>query len=110
LDVIPAQAGIQFWKRHETAVCLHIGEQTKCRSLYRRDERFDKTRGSIRTILLMVLRKNMAFMNLVYFEQHENMVSAITREKQIKKWNRDWKLKLIEAQNPEWQNLYEALL
>jgi putative endonuclease len=47
---------------------------------------------------------------LVYFEFHDDMVSAITREKQIKKWNRDWKLRLIEEQNPDWKDLYEGLL
>jgi len=47
---------------------------------------------------------------LVYFEQHEEMESAITREKQIKKWNRAWKIRLIEEQNPDWKDLYETLL
>ena len=46
---------------------------------------------------------------LVYFEPCEDMVSAIAREKQIKKWNRQWKLRLIEEQNPEWRDLYEGL-
>ena len=48
--------------------------------------------------------------SLVYFEQHETMDNAITREKQIKKWNRKWKLELIEASNPEWQDLYVTLI
>ena len=47
---------------------------------------------------------------LVYFEQHEDMVSAITREKQIKKWNRAWKIRIIEKQNPKWNDLYDTLL
>ena len=47
---------------------------------------------------------------LVYFEQHEDMISAITREKRIKKWNRAWKIRLIEQQNPEWNDLYDSLL
>ena len=47
---------------------------------------------------------------LVFFEQHEDMIAAITREKQIKKWNRSWKLRLIEERNPEWRDLYENLL
>ena len=46
---------------------------------------------------------------LVYVEQHENMQSAIQREKQMKKWNRQWKLQLIEAQNPNWRDLYEDI-
>jgi len=42
---------------------------------------------------------------LVYYELHEDMISAITREKQIKKWNRAWKLELIEEQNQRWLDL-----
>jgi len=42
---------------------------------------------------------------LVYFEMHDDMRSAITREKQLKKWNRAWKLELIERHNPEWKDL-----
>lgn len=44
---------------------------------------------------------------LVWFEPHPTMHSAITREKRIKKWNRAWKLELIEAENPEWRDLAE---
>jgi putative endonuclease len=47
---------------------------------------------------------------LVWHEVHETMESAITREKQLKKWNRQWKLRLIEENNPEWQDLYETLV
>ena len=46
---------------------------------------------------------------LVYFESTNDVRVAITREKQIKKWLRKWKIKLIEAQNPEWKDLYEEL-
>ncbi len=44
---------------------------------------------------------------LVWFEQHGSMASAISREKQIKAWRREWKLALIEADNPEWRDLAE---
>lgn len=47
---------------------------------------------------------------LVWYEVHENMESAISREKALKKWNRIWKLRLIEQFNPEWQDLYEQLI
>jgi putative endonuclease len=47
---------------------------------------------------------------LVYYELHEDMVSAITREKQMKKWNRAWKLKLIEGQNPNWTDLWTGIV
>ena len=44
---------------------------------------------------------------LVWFEMHEDMHQAITREKRIKNWPRDWKLQLIEAGNPTWRDLAE---
>jgi putative endonuclease len=47
---------------------------------------------------------------LVYYELHDNMVSAITREKQLKKWNRAWKLELIEQGNPDWKDLWQAIV
>lgn len=43
--------------------------------------------------------------NLVYFEEFENGENAFIREKQFKKWKRDWKLKLIEEMNPSWSDL-----
>jgi putative endonuclease len=47
---------------------------------------------------------------LVYFELCEDMMSAIRREKQMKKWNRAWKLELIEKQNPAWRDLWEGIV
>ena len=47
---------------------------------------------------------------LVYFEQYSDMLSAITREKQMKKWGRQQKLHLIEANNPQWKDLYPDLI
>ena len=46
---------------------------------------------------------------LVWFERHDDIESAILREKAIKKWQRAWKLALIEETNPNWQDLYETL-
>jgi putative endonuclease len=46
---------------------------------------------------------------LVWFEPHEGAESAITREKQIKKWNRMWKVREIELMNPEWRDLYDDI-
>jgi len=48
--------------------------------------------------------------SLVYFEMHNDMISAITREKQLKKWNRQWKIELIEEQNPVWKDLYPSII
>jgi putative endonuclease len=47
---------------------------------------------------------------LVYAEEFQDINDAIHREKCIKKWNRAWKLKLIEEQNPDWRDLYEGML
>jgi len=47
---------------------------------------------------------------LVWYELHETMEDAIAREKAIKKWNRSWKLELIEKKNPEWRDLYEQIV
>jgi len=43
---------------------------------------------------------------LVYYEMHEDITAAIEREKQLKRWNRAWKLTLIEKYNPRWIDLY----
>ena len=47
---------------------------------------------------------------LVYYEIHEDIYEAITREKRIKRWHRDWKINLIESINPQWIDLYPELL
>ncbi len=47
---------------------------------------------------------------LVWYEVHESMESAILRERRIKKWNRDWKIELIEKGNPEWSDLYGEIV
>ena len=46
---------------------------------------------------------------LVWFECYDDPLTAIAREKELKKWRRDWKINLIQATNPEWVDLYEAL-
>jgi len=48
--------------------------------------------------------------DLVWYEMHETMDTAIQREKAIKSWNRDWKVKRIEAMNPHWRDLYPEIL
>ena len=51
-----------------------------------------------------------AIKQLVYYEQHASMADAILREKQLKKWNRAWKLRLIEAHNPSWRDLWDEII
>lgn len=46
---------------------------------------------------------------LVFFEKYESKVEALERERQMKKWNRDWKIKIIEKSNSNWTDLYDTL-
>lgn len=48
--------------------------------------------------------------HLVWYELHENIESAIQREKGLKEWKRVWRLKLIERTNPDWQDLYHTVI
>lgn len=48
--------------------------------------------------------------HLVWFELHDNMKSAIEREKSLKEWKRSWKLTLIESSNPNWHDLYDTIV
>jgi putative endonuclease len=47
---------------------------------------------------------------LVYFELYDDMTLAIQREKQLKKWNRSWKLRMIELKNPDWHDLWPEIV
>jgi putative endonuclease len=53
--------------------------------------------------------KTYAIKMLIWFEQHASRESAFQRERQMKKWNRLWKLREIERSNPEWRDLYEEI-
>ncbi len=46
---------------------------------------------------------------LVWLEPHDDVEAAIVREKELKKWRRDWKIRLIEESNPNWHDLYEGI-
>jgi putative endonuclease len=53
--------------------------------------------------------KKYSVKHLVHYEQADDIAVAIAREKQLKAWNRIWKLRLIEENNPEWRDLYEDI-
>ena len=53
--------------------------------------------------------KRYGITNLVYYEIFDDPENAILREKQMKKWKREWKTELIEETNPEWNDLYEKI-
>ncbi|MCG8507389.1 MAG: GIY-YIG nuclease family protein [Sphingomonadales bacterium] len=46
---------------------------------------------------------------LVYYEAYDDISEAILREKRLKKWNRSWKIELIEGDNPQWRDLYDQI-
>ena len=54
--------------------------------------------------------KKYAVHRLVWYEVADIASAAITREKQLKKWNRAWKIRLIEAMNPDWKDLYDEIV
>jgi putative endonuclease len=106
--VIPAQAGIQEYmnqyyvyilasKKNGT---LYIGMTS---DLVKRcyEHRQDMVEGFTRKYQVHTL---------VYYESHNDVNEAITREKQIKKWNRIWKIRLIEEKNPQWRDFYADIL
>ncbi len=63
-----------------------------------------------RNSLLRGFTKQYGLKQLVYFEQHDDIRAAIQREKTIKHWPRAWKVRLIHASNPDWQDLFETLV
>jgi putative endonuclease len=54
--------------------------------------------------------KKYAVYRLVYYEVFGEPAAAITREKRLKKWNRAWKLRLIESRNPDWRDLQDEIM
>jgi len=63
-----------------------------------------------RTKVVPGFTKKYGVTKLVYFEIFDDALSAIEREKALKKWRRDWKIRLIEENNPAWADLYEGLV
>ena len=62
-----------------------------------------------KNIMVECFTKRYGVHRLVYYEVAKDAETALTRERQIKKWNRAWKLRLIEEHNPEWEDLYSSL-
>ena len=95
----------------ESCPAVYIMASNKNGTLY-----IGVTRDLIRRVwehkrdLLESFTKKYGVHRLVYYELHADMLSAITREKQLKKWNRAWKLELIEEKNPEWRDLWDEIV
>ena len=65
--------------------------------------------GEHRLKLAEGFTKKYEIAKLVYFEQFDDIENAVKREKRLKKWNRAWKIRLIEEQNPNWDDLYAGI-
>ncbi len=110
LLVIPAQAGIQHSEKHMKQPTVYLLASQRNGTLY-----VGVTSDLIKRIWQHRNHVVEGFTDkyhvelLVWFEQHESMASAIGREKAIKKWNRAWKLNLIEKTNPGWQDLWPVI-
>jgi putative endonuclease len=104
--VIPAQAGIQKTEQYHVYILaskrngtLYIGVTNNL------SKRVHQHKNNI----VEGFTKTYKVHDLVYYETYENIKDAITREKRMKKWKRNWKLKLIEKFNPNWENLFNTL-
>ena len=108
--VIPAKAGIQENTLNKKQPAVYILASRRNGTLYTGvTTSLVKRVWEHRNDIIEGFTKKYRVHLLVYYELHDDIISAITREKQIKKWNRAWKLELIEKQNPDWRDLWEEL-
>ena len=109
-NVIPAKAGIQRDSGLAKHFFIYIMASRRNGTLY-----IGVTSNLVQRVwqhkqgLVEGFTRKYGVKMLVYFEPHETAESAITREKQLKKWERAWKIKLIEQSNPEWRDLYSTI-
>jgi len=105
--VIPAQAGIQ---KSMKSYFVYILANKRNGTLY-----IGVTNDLVRRVyehkqgMVEGFTKKYSVKQLVFFEETNDVESAITREKRLKKWNRRWKIELIEKQNPDWKDLYNEI-
>jgi putative endonuclease len=78
-------------------------------AVYRSDERLGPTVYEHREGLVEGFTAQYKVTRLVYYEQFDDAENAIRREKRLKKWNRAWKVRLIEQTNPDWLDLYPSI-
>ena len=109
-NVIPAKAGIQKGPDLAKHFCIYIMASRRNGTLY-----IGVTSNLVQRVwhhkqgMIEGFTRKYGAKMLVYFEPHETAESAITREKQLKKWERAWKIRLIEQNNPEWRDLYSTI-
>jgi predicted GIY-YIG superfamily endonuclease len=79
-------------------------------SVHRRNQFASKTAGAAPKWRRLFVREANGVFRLVYVESYERAEEAIAREKQLKRWKRDWKIELIERDNFEWQDLSHLIV
>ena len=107
--VIPAKAGIRQRSMNEKKFYVYILAKERDSTFYvgvtsdllKRisEHKMEVTDG---------FTKKYDIKKLVYYEVYDDAENAIRREKRLKKWNRPWKMRVIEEMNPEWKNLFET--
>ena len=108
-DVIPVATGIQCTMHKQPAVYILASKRNG--TLYIGvTSNLQKRAWEHKNDFAQGFTKRYGVQRLVYFELCEDMMSAIRREKQMKKWNQAWKLELIEKQNPAWRDLWEKIV
>jgi len=106
--VIPAEAGIQEAKMKQYYVYILCSERNG--TLYTGiTSDLLKRVYEHKNNLVEGFTQKYCIHRLVWYETHRSPENAILREKQIKAWKRQWKLRLIEENNPEWNDLYEII-
>jgi putative endonuclease len=88
---------------------LSPGEQEVRHALSRRDQQYRATRIRTPNKAVRGFTARYGVDKLVWFEIYDDAITAIVREKELKKWRREWKIRLIEEQNPEWSDLYPSI-
>ncbi len=86
---------------------LHDGEPPQRQALRGRDERLGEACVSTPQRRRLAVHGEVSGQDAFWYEHYSDINEAITREKQLKKWERRWKLELIESFNPSWADLYE---
>jgi putative endonuclease len=103
--VIPAEAGIQRTSVHKQFYVYILANKPNGTLYTGVTSNLARRIWEHKQELVEGFTKKYRIKHLVYFELHPTSESAITREKQIKKWRRTWKVDLIEETNPEWDDL-----
>ena len=100
----------QMFQWRDAGLRLHDEQPALRHDLHRRDHRFAAPRLGTSRRPPPGFTKRYKLHDLVWYEIHESIVAAIQREQTMKHWPRRWKMALIDAMNPDWDDLYPTLI